>query len=259
MISAPDHPRADAPAIAHLAPGDLRNALVAGWSDFRRAPLFGIAFGAVYVVFGLMLIGAAAVAFQPLHAVPLILGFPLVAPFAAVGLYETSRRLERKQALRWGPVLGVIWAERGRQLPWFGALMVVWFLFYLFVSHALFALTLGLGAIFDLGGSLGQFLTLRGLLALGLQLAIGGVFALTVFSACVISLPMMLDREVDFVTALVTSVRAVAINPAVMLAWAVTVVALLAVALLPALLGLFVVLPVLGHATWHLYRRVLPG
>ena len=98
----------------------------------------------------------------------------------------------------------------------------------------------------------------RGLAMVAAQLAVGGVFAWTVFVACVVSLPMMMDREVDFVTAMLTSIRAVGRNPVTMLLWAALVVALLFAAMLPAFLGLFVVLPVLGHATWHIYRRVLP-
>jgi uncharacterized membrane protein len=92
-----------------------------------------------------------------------------------------------------------------------------------------------------------------------LELSVGAVFAFVVFAACVISLPMLVDREVDFVTAMVASIRTVIENPRPMFEWAVIVVVLLAVGMIPAFLGLFVVLPVLGHATWHIYRRVMPS
>jgi uncharacterized membrane protein len=243
--------------VARIEPQDVWAALRAGLHDFRRAPAFGLVFGGVYVLIGLGIVGLTLASGQTLYGVALTLGFPLVAPFAAVGLYETSRRLELGQPLRWGAILGVVWAERGRQLPWFGAIMVVWFLFYLFFSHTLFALMLGLGAMSNpLDPAL--LLSPRGLAMIGAQLLVGGAFAVTIFIACVVSLPMMMDREVDFVTAMLTSIRAVATSPRSMLLWAVLIVALLAVALFPAFLGLFLVLPVLGHATWHLYRRVLP-
>ncbi len=246
------------PVIADLSASDIVAALRRGVDDFRRAPLLGLLFGGVYVAIGLIMVGTTIASGQTLYAVAITLGFPLIAPFAAVGLYETSRRIERGEPLDWGAILGVVWAERGGQLPWFGAIMVVWFLFYLFFSHTLFALMLGLSAMSNPLDA-GLLLSPRGLAMIALQLAIGGVFAWTVFAACAVSLPMMMDREVDFVTAMLTSFRAVGQNPVPMLLWAVLVAGLVFVAMLPAFVGLFGVLPVLGHATWHLYRRTLPG
>lgn len=247
-----------APRVARIETADVMEALRQGVRDFARAPAFGLAFGGVYVAIGVLIVGLTIATGTTFYAVPITLGFPLVAPFAAVGLYEVSRRLEAGESLSWGPVLGVVWAERGRQLPWFGALMVTWFLVYLFFSHTVFALMLGVGVLTDVTGSLGVYLTPRGLAMLAVQVLIGGVFAALVFAACVVSLPMMMDREVDFITAMLTSFRAVSENVVPMAVWAVLVVVVLAIGMMPAFLGLFIVLPVLGHATWHLYRRTLP-
>lgn len=245
--------------VARISLADVTQALRQGVGDFARAPAFGLVFGGVYVVIGVLIVGLTIATGTTFYAVPITLGFPLIAPFAAVGLYEVSRRLEAGEPLAWGPVLGVVWAERGRQLPWFGALMVTWFLMYLFISHTVFALMLGVGVLTDVTGSLGVYLTPRGLAMLAVQMLIGGVFAALLFTACVVSLPMMMDREVDFITAMLTSFRAVGENAGPMAVWAVLIVVALAAGMVPGFLGLFVVLPVLGHATWHLYRRVLPG
>lgn len=250
---------AQTPQLRPLNRGDIATALRKGWSDFRRAPILGLIFGGVYIVFGLIVVGLTVATGQTFYAVPITLGFPLVAPFAAVGLYEISRRIEMGEPLAPGPIFGVVFRQRSGQLPWFGAIMVVWFLFYLFFSHALFALALGPSAMTDLFGSVDLFLTPRALAMVGAQIVVGGLFALTIFATCVIGVPMMMDRDIDYVTAAVTSIRAVLLSPVPMLAWAVTIVLLLAVAVIPAFLGLFVALPVLGHATWHIYRRVAPA
>jgi uncharacterized membrane protein len=238
---------------------DIIAALRQGLDDFRRAPMLGLIFGGFYVAIGIALVWSTVASGRSFYAVAITLGFPLIAPFAAVGLYEVSRRLERGEPLEWGPIFGVVWAQQERQLPWLGTLAVVWFLFYLVIAHVIFALTMGPSAMFNLGSTVDLLLTPRGLLMILLELAVGGVFAFVVFAACVISLPMLVDREVDFVTAMVASIRTVMENPRPMFEWAVIVVVLLAVGMIPAFLGLFVVLPVLGHATWHIYRHVMPS
>ena len=234
---------------------DLSAALRAGWRDFRRAPQFGLFFSAVYVLGGLALVwlGAGQVAW----VLTLSLGFPLVAPFAAAGLYEVSRRLERGAPLAWGAVLGVVWRERGRQLPWLGAIIVLYFLFWSFLAHMLFALVMGMGAMAEVGRSLSFLLSPRGLALVAVELGVGGVLAFALFALMAVSLPLVLDREVDFVTAMMRSLGVVRQSPVVMAVWAALIAGLTLLALLPAFLGLMVVLPVLGHATWHLYRRAL--
>lgn len=254
------HPEAgNSHRVATLAVSDVFAALWQGFCDFARAPLFGLVFGGVYFTIGMLILGLTMLTGTTFYAVPITLGFPLIAPFAAVGLYEVSRRLELGERLDWSEILGIIWAERGRQLPWFGALMVVWFLMYLFISHTIFALMVGVGVLTNITGSLDVLLSPAGLSMILVQVVIGGVFAVLIFAACVVSLPMMMDREVDFITALLTSFRAVIDNPVPMAVWAVILVGLLIAGILPAFLGLFIVLPVLGHATWHLYRRALPS
>lgn len=241
--------------IRRLTYHDLAAALAAGWRDFRRAPQFGLFFSAVYVLggFGMLWLGAGHVSW----ILATSLGFPLLAPFAAAGLYEVSRRRAADQPLRWGAILGIVWQERTRQLPWLGAIIVIYFLFWTFLAHMIFALFMGLTTMTNVSNSLQVFLTPTGLLMIAVELAVGAVLAFLLFALTVVSLPMVLDREVDFVTAMLTSLAVVRANLLVMLVWAGIIAALSLLALLPWFLGLMVVLPLLGHATWHLYCRAI--
>jgi uncharacterized membrane protein len=243
------------PDIAILDASDLRHALRRGWRDFRAAPGIGLVFSAVYVGGGLfLLLVAGGFVWQTLI---LALGFPLVAPFAAVGLYETSRRLEQGRPLDLYQIFGVVWREKDRQIPWLGAIIVIYFLFYSFLAHMIFALFMGLSVMTNVTSSLEAFLTPNGLTMIAVELAVGGVLAFVLFGLTAFSLPLLLDKEIDFMTAMLLSFEAVRENLAVMLAWAAIIAGLVILAMIPAFLGLFVVLPVLGHATWHLYRRAL--
>ena len=246
---------AAAVSVRKLALSDIGAVLRAGWSDFRAAPQFGLFFSAVYVVGGFLMlwIGAGHVTW----ILATSLGFPLLAPFAAAGLYEVSRRLETGEPLVWRAVLGIVWRERTRQLPWLGAIIVIYFLFWTFLAHMIFALFMGLSTMTNISGSLEVFLTPAGLSMIAFELLVGAVLAFLLFAITVVSLPLVLDREVDFVTAMLVSIETVKQNPAVMLLWALTIAVLSLAALIPWFLGLVVVLPVLGHATWHIYRRAL--
>lgn len=248
-------PKDDVPDVLHIGLKDLRAALGAGWRDFRAAPAFGLFFSAVYVIAGIAMValGAGTVAWT----FALCLGFPLIAPFAAVGLYEVSRRLETGAALEWRAILGVVWAEKDRQIPWLGAIILIYFLFWSFLAHMIFALFMGLSAMTNVSSSYEIFLTANGLSMIGVEMVIGAAFAFLLFSMTVVSLPLLLDREIDFVTAMLVSLRTVGSNFVVMGLWAAMIAVVCLIAMVPAFLGLFIALPVLGHATWHLYRRAL--
>ena len=243
------------PEPAALGTADLISALKAGLADFVRAPLFGIFFSLVYVLGGWVLYAVYAAAGQEWWLAPVAVGFPLIAPFAAVGLYEVSRRIESGQPLRWRPVLGVVFAQKDRQIPALAAVIVVVFLFWMFVAHALFALFMGLRAFSPGNDLVTLFFTGNGPLMLAIGSLIGAGFAGVLFAVTVFGLPLLLDREVDFVTAMITSFGAVRENLAVMALWAALIAGGLFLAMLPMFLGLFAALPLFGHATWHLYRR----
>lgn len=244
-----------APEMRALSAADLRIALTLGWQDFRAAPAFGLFFAAFYVLGGIGIVWVLAATGKTWVALPIVLGFPLVGPFAAVGLYEVSRRLYRGQPLRTAEVLGVIWRQKDRQIPSIAAVILIFFLFWNFLAHLIFALFMGLQVMTNVTSSLAVFLTLNGLTMLAVGTAVGAAFSFILFAITVFALPMLLDREVDFVTAMITSFGAVTDNLSVSLRWGVLVAVMLGVGILPAFLGLLVILPWLGHATWHLYAR----
>ncbi len=240
-----------------IALSDLSQALTLGWRDFRRAPAFGLMFSAFYVLGGWALASVAFASGQEWWLIPFILGFPLIAPFAATGLYEVSRRIEAGEALDTARILRVVFEQRQRQIPSMAMVILLLFMFWVFVAHTVFALFMGVSALTNITSSPEVLFQGRGLVMLVLGTIIGSGFAAVLFTFTVVGLPLLMEREVDFITAIITSCRAVAENPGVMAAWAALIAIWLFVAILPGFLGLLVVLPVLGHASWHVYRRVM--
>lgn len=244
------------PRIATLQ--DLKAALRAGWADFCAVPRFGLFFASVYVLGGMFLFWVLAASGKIWMTIPITLGFPLIGPFIAVGLYEVSRRRETGEPLSWRDILGAVFRQKDRQIPTMAALVVIFFLFWNFLGHMIFALFLGLRAMTNISTSFEVFVSPNGLMMLGFGSLVGAGFALLLFATTVVSLPMLLDREVDFVTAMITSVKTVLASPKVMLLWAGMIAALLFLGMAFVFIGLFLVLPLLGHASWHLYKRLIP-
>ena len=250
------HPPA-APEINLVELSDLRESLAAGWRDFRRAPVLGAVFSAVYVLGGWLIAWAMTTKGQLWWTLPAGAGFPILGPFIACGFYEISRRLEADEPLIASQIFGVIFRQKDRQIPAIAAVIVVYFLFWNFLSHMIFALFLGKAVMTNVSSSLSVFLSMQGLMMLAFGTVVGAVFATLLFSLTVVSLPMLLDREVDFVTAMLTSFALVRESPGVMLGWGLLIATCLFVGMLPGFLGLFLVLPLVGHASWHLYRRAI--
>ena len=220
-------------------------------------PLYGLAFGAFYAAGGIAIVLCLTAFGMVYLAYPLAAGFAMIGPFVAIGLYEVSRRREAGQPIS----LGAIWATvRTRsEIGWMAFVTLFVFVIWMYQVRLLIALLLGLHASFS---SLREFITVvlttnEGLLFLAIGNAVGAALSLILFSLTVVSFPLLLDRDVDFVTAMITSVRAVVTSPLPMIGWAALIVVLLAVSAMPYFLGLVVTLPVLGHTTWHLYRRII--
>lgn len=249
-------PPSPIPAPAGIGTEDLRAALQAGLKDYRRAPVFGLFFSAFYVLGGMILWQVFVLSGQSWWFIPLAVGFPLLAPFAATGLYEVSRRIEKGEPLAWGAVLGCVFAQKDRQVPSMAMVILLAFMFWVFVAHTMFALFFGLSPITS--STFDMLLSTNGITMLIVGGAVGGAMAAVFFALTVVSLPLLLDKEVDFISAMIASVGTVTRNPTTMAVWAVVITLLLMLGMLPYFLGLLVVLPVLGHASWHLYRRLLP-
>ena len=245
------------PEINQITTADLFDVLKSGWNDYKRAPAVGFFFSAFYVLGGYIILSVLLLAGEIWWVMPLTVGFPLLAPFAAVGFYATSCLIEHDEKIQWSRVLTCAISERKRQIPWVGAIIVMWFLLYMLISHAIFAITMGLTALTNITNSFSLFFTPEGIVMLIAEIGVGAAFAFALFSITLVSLPLLLEREVDFVTGILTSVKAVIANFKVLIVWAFMIAVIMFAAMLPFLLGLFIAMPVLGHATWHLYRKLL--
>ena len=237
---------------------DVVDSLGLGIRDFKRDWKFGLAIGGFYALGGMFLLALLYVFDLPYLFYPLTTGFALVAPFTAAGLYEISRRRERGESVSWGNVISAMRLCCGKDLAWMAVVtvfsLIVWVDFAVFIYLMFF----GLHAI-SIPDLIQTILTTpQGALFFLVGNFFGAIFALTVFALTAVSFPLLYDREVDFVTAMITSVKAVGKNPKAMLSWLFIIGMAFIVSFATLLIGLFFALPILGHATWHLYRKLIP-
>lgn len=248
------------PIVRRIDVEDLREALAMGWRDFMASPTQLLFLSVIYPLVGLVA-GRAAYGgdLLPLFY-PLVAGLAFVGPLAAVGLYELSRRRERGQPVSWVNTLDVFRSRAIWSIAAMGLMMLTLFLLWLGAAQLVYDLTLGTlrpGSVGDFARLL--FSTPEGWQMIVLGNLVGVIFSVVALALSVVSFPMMLDREVDWIIAMQTSIRAVIANPGMMFLWGVIVAAALVIGCIPAFVGLAVVMPVLGHATWHLYRRTVGG
>jgi uncharacterized membrane protein len=237
---------------------DLKDALARGLDDFLAMPSHAVFLCLIYPVIGLMLARFALGANVLPLLFPLAAGFALVGPFAALGLYEMSRRREHGLDVSWKHALDVFRSPSIGAIAVLGLLLVAIFLVWIAVAQSIYVAYFGYTPAAAMSDFIGQvFNTPAGWGLIVVGNGIGFLFAVVALTLSVVSFPLLLDRDVGAATAVLTSVRAVLANPVTMAAWGFIVAALLVIGSIPALLGLTVVLPVLGHATWHLYRKVV--
>ena len=247
-----------APSVRPITITDIRESLRAGAQDFAAAPVPGLFFASFYVFVGLIMVWVTYSTGTTFWLVLAVMGFPLIGAFAALGLYETSRRRAAGEPLNLNEIIGVVWAHKVGQLPWLAVILVFLFLFWFFLGHMVFALFLGLSPMTNVSDSTEVYFSSNGLKMLGFGTIVGAAFAGLTFALSVLGMPMFLDRDVDFVTAMITSVQAVSARPLIYLGWGAFIGMVTIIAMIPAFLGLFIAMPVLGHATWHLYKAVTP-
>ena len=244
----------DGPKVRKIGPADLKQALVEGLADFAAMPSHLVFLGLIYPVAGIwLMIG------NPLPLLfPLLSGFALIGPFAAIGLYEVSRRRELGLDASWKDAFGVVRSHAMFPILSLGLLLLVIFACWEYSALALYRSLFGSTWPQSFTQFFGQiFGTTEGWKLMGFGTAIGFVFAVLALSVSVVSFPMLLDREVDVPVAIYTSVKAVLVNPVTMPLWGLIVAASLALGFLLVFAGLAVVVPVLAHSTWHLYRKVV--
>lgn len=227
-----------------------------GWADFAKAKAFGVFFGGFYMFAGLLVVFVLSQIDAHFMIFPLTAGFLMIGPIAAIGLYDISRRLEFGEPLQQGAVL-TAFGRNGRQIAMLGLALVVLMILWLKIAGLIFALFFGLQTpnpqeLFDLlltSPNTIPFLIVGNL--------VGALLAGFAFSISVVSIPFLLHKDADFMTAIITSVKACTTNPLTMLVWGLTIVGMMALSVVTAFLALIVVLPVIGHASWHAYRDVV--
>ncbi len=223
-----------------------------GARDFARAPLIGLFYGGCFMVMGWALMKVFEQA--PAYTLALSAGFLLMGPFLCLGLYQTSLRLERGERPDFGDSL-LAWQTRTGTLAIFGFVLLV--LEMLWGRAALVVFAVSFDGMPDFKGSVQALLDPANLQFIVAYVAVGGIFAGLIFAVSVVSMPMILHRQTDAITAGLTSLRLVLTQPLVMLFWGALITLLVALALLPWFAGLLVVGPVLGHASWHAYRAAV--
>jgi len=245
------------PLVRAATADDIKAALEAGWADLKAAPLFGLFFGAIYWLGGLALIILPARFGYAWAVFPLAAGFALIGPFVAVGLYEVSRLREQGVTPTWSAVLATVWRQGGRELSWLAFLTIFIFIIWMYQVRMLYALFFGFASLDPVLFAKALFLTADGWTFLAVGTCVGACMALFTFTITVVSFPLLLDRDYDVVTAIITSVRTVQASPQVMLGWGALTAVIVFLAMAPLFAGLLLVLPLWGHATWHLYRRLV--
>jgi uncharacterized membrane protein len=247
------------PAVRRIELADLWDVLVRGLSDLGAYRADVVFLCIVYPVAGLVLVWLTF-GYQMLPLVfPLASGFALIGPVAAVGLYEISRRREQGVDITWADAFGVVRAPAFGAIVVLGLVLLAIFLLWLAAAYAIYLVTLGPEPPASIGSFVQDvFTTSAGWALIVVGVGVGFLFALLVLTISVVSFPLLLDRDVGLYTAVATSVRAVVASPGPMAVWGLIVAGGLAIGSIPLLLGLILVMPVLGHATWHLYRKVVP-
>ncbi|WP_371226858.1 DUF2189 domain-containing protein [Roseovarius sp. 2305UL8-3] len=246
------------PEVNIVTAGDITASLKAGFSDFLARPFMSGFFGLFYAVFGILFVWSLVWLGQIWMIIPAIVGFPLVAPFAAAGLYEMSRRLQKEESFGWSDILTVMANQRKREMGWMAFVTLFIFWVWMYQVRLWLAIILQDASFSDFDGFLNTvFFTPEGWTFLAIGTCAGAILSAALFTVTVVAMPMLLERDTDFVSAMLTSIRVVTENPVVMLGWAAIISVTMLISLVPAFLGLVFTLPILGHTTWHLYQRAV--
>ena len=249
---------ATGPVIRKIGLSDLHDALRLGWEDFKAVPSHAIILCVIYPVIGLVL-ARTVLGYSILPLLfPLAAGFALLGPLAALPLYELSRLRENGEQPSAWDALGVFRSPSFGSIQLLGVLLYALFATWIVTAHEIYVAAFGYGAAAEIPDFARRVLTTpEGWWLIVVGCGVGFLFALVALCVSVVSFPLMLDRQANAGEAMVTSLRVVAANPVAIAAWGLIVAALLVAGSIPFFLGLAVVIPLLGHATWHVYRKVI--
>ncbi len=246
------------PAVRTIGLVDIGVALERGFEDFKAIPTHLIFLCLIYPILGIVFARAASDQSVLPLIFPLLAGYTLIGPFVALGMYELSRRRERGLEISRRHLLGVLRSSNIVSIVLLGSVLMTIYFAWLIVAYSIYGQIFGSAPPPGVGPFFQQVLgTGAGWLLIVVGSGVGLIFAIAVFTLSVVSFPMLLDRRVNVVTATATSVRVVLENKVTMAIWGLVVVCALLIASVPFFLGLTIVLPVLGHATWHLYRKAV--
>jgi uncharacterized membrane protein len=250
--------RPDLPAVRHIGISDVKDALSKGIDDFRETPTQLVFLGLIYPIVGLFAAKAAAEEDLLPLIYPLLAGLSIMGPVVAVGLYELSRRREMGLEVSWLNAFDVLKSPAIYSIAALGVALLAIFVAWLISAQAIYEATFGGTTPESIGGFLREvFTTAHGWTLIVVGNLVGFVFAVMVLTISVVSFPLMLDRNLGAVAAAQTSIKAVLANPIPMAAWGLIVAISLFLGCIPIFVGLAVVMPILGHGTWHLYRKVV--
>ena len=246
------------PRVRGITPWDLVDVLAKGLDDFRAMPTHVIFLSLIYPIAGIIIASATfGYGLLPL-LYPMAAGFALVGPFAAIGIYELSRRREQGLDTAWTHVFDLLQADSFRAILALGLFLLAIFGVWIAVAQAIYITNFGYAPPESIGGFVRQVLTTEaGHRMILIGNAVGFLFALVAFAISVVAFPLLIDRNISATAAAATSVKAVLRNPLTMALWGLIVAAVLLIGSLPLFVGLAVAIPVLGHSTWHLYRKVV--
>ena len=246
------------PRVRTITPRDLLDALSKGFDDFAAMPTHALFISVIYPVVGLLL-GLALSGLNLLWLFyPLAAGFALIGPVAAVGLYELSRRREQGLDTSWSHAFDLLQADSFRAIAALGLVLLALFGIWIAVAQTIYWAYFGYAVPESVGSFARQVLnTDAGHRMILIGNAVGFLFALIAFVISVVAFPLLIDRRIGAAAAAATSIKAVLHNPVTMALWGLIVAGALLLGSVPFFVGLAVVIPVLGHATWHLYRKVV--
>jgi uncharacterized membrane protein len=250
-----------APRVRTITTADLKDALVRGWDDFSEMPSHAVFLCLIYPLISVIL-AMVAFGYNILPMLyPMATGFVLIGPVAAIGLYELSRRRERGENAAWTHAFDILQSPSRWAVAMLALMLLTIFVAWLVAAQAIYWLTFGETRPVSIVGLLQQvFTTSEGWALIVVGNLVGLMFAIAVLTVSIVAFPLVIDRNVGAADAVMTSIRAVLANPVPMAIWGLIVAVALFAGSLPLFLGLTVAVPVLGHATWHLYRKVVePG
>ena len=246
------------PTVRKISMADIGEALARGFDDFREKPSHYVFLCLIYPISGIVLITWSSGANLLPLIFPLMAGFALLGPFFALGLYEISRRRELGMDTSWRHALDVRKSPALPAILSIGLMLVVLFIAWLLSAQGLYTSLFGEEAPQSLSLFLASvFGTEAGWMLLIAGNVIGFCFAVVVLATTVVAFPLLLDRDVGVIAAIDTSIRATLTNPVPIAAWGLIIAAGLAIGSIPVFAGLAVIMPIFGHATWHLYRKLV--